>query len=268
MASKRIPTAQTVAGDNDLLTEILLRLPIRPLLRFKSVSKHWLSLITNPHFCRRRSRAPSGLFLRRRPNLINPEYDFIPLEDTSPTKPPFGTLTFSDDRHGFNADCKYYIYNPTTHQFSTLPIPSGRGFWYSRGVGSVYAVNLAFDPSKSPHYKAVCVYNSQILPLQFSIEVYSSQTGLWSRSGDPFSSDVNFGLGVFWKGAINWVSRRADSLYFDVDEERLGKMPMPPLRDGREERRLRYFGESGDHLHLIEIYGPHMTQFSVYEMDN
>ncbi|KAF5948133.1 hypothetical protein HYC85_014090 [Camellia sinensis] len=44
-------------------------------------------------------------------------------------------------------------------------------------------------------------------------------------------------------------------------------MPMPPIPDGSEERRLRYFRESRDHLHLIEIYGPRTTQFNVYEME-
>ncbi|KAM7465801.1 hypothetical protein LguiB_013363 [Lonicera macranthoides] len=42
----------------DLITQILLHLPITSLLRFKSVSKHWLSLITNPAFARLVSKLP------------------------------------------------------------------------------------------------------------------------------------------------------------------------------------------------------------------
>ncbi|CAK9135123.1 unnamed protein product [Ilex paraguariensis] len=278
-----IPSANKIAGNDDLLTEILLRLPIRPLLRFKSVSKHWLSLITNPHFCHRRSRGASGLFLRRTSALLNSEYYFIPLEDTSPTKPPFRTFTFGDCPNltrilqscngllccwttGVNAKCNYYIYNPTTHQFTTLPDPVDRVFGYTSGVESVQTVNLAFDPSKSPHYKAVCVYSSERLPQHYEIGVYSSETGLWRRSGNPFRADVNFKLGVFWKGAINWASDWVNSLYFNVDEERLGTLPMPLVPVGVEDRMIGYFGESGDHLHLIEIYGRHITQFNVYEM--
>jgi hypothetical protein len=44
-------------------------------------------------------------------------------------------------------------------------------------------------------------------------------------------------------------------------------MPMPPIPEGRSERRLGYFGESGGHLCLIEIYGPITTCFDVMRME-
>ncbi|GJR65627.1 cytosolic glyceraldehyde-3-phosphate dehydrogenase [Tanacetum coccineum] len=40
----------TVLSNEDLLIEILLRFPAISLHLFKSVSKHWLSLITSPAF--------------------------------------------------------------------------------------------------------------------------------------------------------------------------------------------------------------------------
>ncbi|GMP23902.1 hypothetical protein CsSME_00001342 [Camellia sinensis var. sinensis] len=43
-------SADTIASNADLLTKTLLHLPIRLLFRFKSVSKHWLSLITHTYF--------------------------------------------------------------------------------------------------------------------------------------------------------------------------------------------------------------------------
>ncbi|KAL9409366.1 hypothetical protein AB3S75_047707 [Citrus x aurantiifolia] len=57
--------AEVIGNLDDLLTEILLRLPIKSLLKFKSVSKHWLSLISNPVFCHRLSltRNQSQAFL-------------------------------------------------------------------------------------------------------------------------------------------------------------------------------------------------------------
>ncbi|MED6113459.1 hypothetical protein PIB30_070947 [Stylosanthes scabra] len=42
-----------VLGDDDLLTEILLRLPVKDLLRCKCVCKKWMSLISEPQFCYR-----------------------------------------------------------------------------------------------------------------------------------------------------------------------------------------------------------------------
>ncbi|CAK9182730.1 unnamed protein product, partial [Ilex paraguariensis] len=152
------------------------------------------------------------------------------------------------------------IYNPTTHQFITLPDPTGRSFKNTRGV------QLAFDPSKSPCYKVVCVYSSVGLPEHYEIEVYSSETGLWRRSGNPFRSSVTFKKGVFWNGAINWFNSSGDFLCFNVDEEWLRTLAMPPAPNGGEKRMVKYFGESCGHLHLIENYGPPTIHFIVYEM--
>lgn len=43
--------ASLVEGNEDLLNEILLRLPVKSLMRFKCVSKNWLAHISNPYFC-------------------------------------------------------------------------------------------------------------------------------------------------------------------------------------------------------------------------
>ena len=43
--------ATKIESNEDLLREILLRLPVKPLLRFKCVSKRWLALISDRRFC-------------------------------------------------------------------------------------------------------------------------------------------------------------------------------------------------------------------------
>ncbi|KAM7461777.1 hypothetical protein LguiA_029898 [Lonicera macranthoides] len=188
-------SVDTVTGDDDLITQILLHLPITSLLRFKSVSKHWLSLITNP------VTLPQPHYL----SLINPQ-------------------------------CTYAT-----------------------------AVNLAFDPSKSPHYKVILVFT---LPgIYYVMEIHSSETGLWKHTNESIRLQVNFCLGVFWNGAINWSSRWGDSLYFNIQEEQIGTIPMPPIPKDFRERRLMYFGVSNNHLHIVKIYGPQTTIFNVYEME-
>ncbi|GKD79963.1 F-box protein-like protein isoform X2, partial [Tanacetum coccineum] len=59
-----------VLSNDDVLMEILLRLPILSLHLFKPVCKQWLSLITSPSFTLTRTRMstvdpPSGLFIGR-----------------------------------------------------------------------------------------------------------------------------------------------------------------------------------------------------------
>ncbi|KAK4489387.1 hypothetical protein RD792_005196 [Penstemon davidsonii] len=100
------------------------------------------------------------------------------------------------------------------------------------------------------------------------MEIYSSETCVWRRIHNSFHAEVNLKIGVYWNGGINWFSSwEGDGLNFNVNEERFGKIPMLPLPNGLWERRVMYFGESNDHLHLIENYGPCTAKFNVYEMD-
>ncbi|KAH7557363.1 hypothetical protein ACOSP7_027051 [Xanthoceras sorbifolium] len=274
-------SAETIANNDDLLTEILLCQPIKSLLKFKSVSKHWLSLITSPSFSLRRTAIPksiSGLFVHR---LSSQEYDFINLT-SDPSHPPFQSHTFLNNKAYMLQSCNglmllssnsgghelpdnYCVYNPTTKQYTVLPpLPVNEVFKV------IYGVNLAYDPSKSPHYKVICVRtyeNSEEGVCQ--IEVYSSKTGPWRKSDGTFAAhyETEFGLGMFWNGVLHWISPWDSSLYFDADEEKVHEMPMPDTLDGDVRRRFRYFGECRGHLHLIEIYGPCAALFNVYEME-
>ncbi|TYH08875.1 hypothetical protein ES288_A07G051800v1 [Gossypium darwinii] len=175
-STKHSQNAETIANNYDLLIQILVRLPVKSLLRFKSVSKTWNSIISNPEFSCRLFPDISGLVMR----------------------------------------------------------------------------NL----------------NSNFMSLQ--IEIYSSQTRSWRLSGKPFLAHVNteFGGGVFCNGAIHWLGAwNNTSFYFNVQDEELRDLPMPPIPDDWEDlRRCRYFGESQNHLHLIEIYRPPTTRFTVYEI--
>ncbi|KAJ6427839.1 hypothetical protein OIU84_023278 [Salix udensis] len=254
-SSQAVPfsvSAETIANNEDLLTElILLRLPIKSLLKFKCVSKHWLSLISNPHFSRRRiscDTSPCGLFLIERGSPYA-GYQTVAL-DSNLSKPPFKNLTFANDPSEIELiqSCNglllfrslrpgrsgriYYVYNPTTEQQNTIPRPR-------RAVGAA----LAFDPSKSPHYKVICVREChQWLQHQYEIWMYSSNSGPWRVSGDPFNtkgSDEQFNGGVFCNGVIYWLDVSGTtgvSLCFDIDGEKLHQMPPPPAprRKGRK----------------------------------
>ncbi|KAF7811477.1 F-box protein [Senna tora] len=231
--------ANIVADNDDLLFEILLRLPIKSLLTFKSICKHWLSLISSPQFS----------------HFVKHSLEVEVLQSCN------GLLLCSDYR-GYPPYC---VYNPTTKQYSVLPpLKSYESYHHVRG-----GVCLAFDPSKSLHYKVVFVRRSNF---SYLIEIYSSENGQWRVSSFFTGYDfVELRSGVFWNGSVHWISDREKSLYFKVDEEEVRDMPMPSrdhvhhnVRNLR--RRIDYFGEFRDHLHLIEIHGPRKLEFNVYEM--
>ncbi|KAG8390232.1 hypothetical protein BUALT_Bualt01G0062400 [Buddleja alternifolia] len=157
-----------------------------------------------------------------------------------------------------------YIYNPTTNHYVKLPKPG-----IVNGVPRfIRGVNVAFDHAKFASYSVVCVRESAVSSGLMQIEIYSTTSREWRVSGDPFSAKVDFDYGVYWNGSIHWIQyMTGEVLYFNVDQERLGVVPMvnKPKPDGKWGRKLDYFGESCDHLHLIESYDSEI-EFNVYEM--
>ncbi|KGN50317.1 F-box protein At5g07610 [Cucumis sativus] len=277
------PATEQVLINDDLFFQILLRLPIRSLLRFKSVSKRWLSLISNPNFSHRRTIShhpnptPSGIFFPR-PTPKSPPFDFINFT-TNPSRPPFESPHFADDKHGFlilqscnglflcstyngNYSTRdFYIHNPTTNHHTKLPYLQ---------VGAVFGLNLAFDPLRSSDYKVICVRYSDAYTDTFQIEMYSSVTGPWRPVQGVFSAPLSmrFDSGVYWNNAVHWISTSENSLYFDLREEKVHDLPMPGVPDGQEQRRVKYFGTCGGNLNLIEIYEAQEMELNVYQMQD
>ncbi|KAM1087433.1 hypothetical protein ACFX15_012571 [Malus domestica] len=277
-----VASAEVVACNEDLITLILLRLPVKSLLRFKCVSKKWLCLISTPNFSSRHRRlASASILLSQIPGLIS----HLSLNCSSSEK-PFSSLDFIDDSagvkllqsiNGLALGCSfhklgkprsYYVCNPSTRQFLTLPPPNAEGH---DSFATVLGVYLAFDSSKSPHYQVVCVRNCSLSAAhdRYQIQIYPSETRTWRLCGSPFASpsDMMFETGVLWNGAIHWISPTGATLCFNINQEHIGSMPSPPSDEHWSKRRFRYFGESGGHLHLVEIYGPSTTQFQVFELE-
>lgn len=302
-----LSSAQKVFLDQDLLNVILLRVPIRKLICFASVSKLWHSLITTPHFSVIRSNGDlplttSGLFFQINicktglPNFIS----FVPLDKDKHTTSPFSELPFVYARE-FHiqrvrivhscaglllcSSCptavlkpKYYIYNPTTKQLLTLPKNDHYDF--------ISAAVLAFEPSKSPHYR-VFVCAMPIIPqCKFHIKrqfyIYSSETGTWRPSGEHFDcihAVRNFSYSVYCNGCIHWltesisVSGTTDRdvsnsfYYYNLDEERLKTMAKPPIGLRSSRPVTFYMGVSQNHLHVVEVYACDNLA-NVYEMES
>lgn len=100
---------------------------------------------------------------------------------------------------------------------------------------------------------------------------YSSEAGSWKASSVPLAAKTQYDTGLYWNGAINWFNKseiRQHSVYYNVDEGRLGFFPLPPMLEGNNlyGRELTHYGESRGHLHLVEIYD-RMHLVHVYEIE-
>ncbi|CAK7345564.1 unnamed protein product [Dovyalis caffra] len=265
-------SVDAVFGADDLLTEILLHLPAKSILKFKLVSKKWLSIISNPSFAILHTKLNPHtisalllqvLYLFKKPS----SYQYVSLDGkSSAVNLSSEFLSFDPDNLGsthVSQSCNglllcsksnrysaernkttYYVFNPTTRQFAVLTLPSGDGIRFNR-------IQLVFDPSKSPFYKVLCIhYFKSVL----EIHVYSSETKIWKLSLKQENFDswcVNLNNGVFWNGAIHWISPKGNGFCFLLDEECLQAMTSPPLPESWETNSFKYFGESGGQLHFI-----------------
>ncbi|KAK6915219.1 hypothetical protein RJ641_020336 [Dillenia turbinata] len=100
-----------------------------------------------------------------------------------------------------------------------------------------------------------------------SVAIGVTSAAIWQGISHiaPHSDELDYNHGVFWKGAVHWVGKGKLALQFDVEREVLQRMQMPPIHEDWSERRWKYFGESGEHLYLIEVY--EATTFNVMEME-
>uniref|UniRef100_A0A251S6K2 Putative F-box domain-containing protein n=1 Tax=Helianthus annuus TaxID=4232 RepID=A0A251S6K2_HELAN len=217
-----------VVGSNDtLLTDILLRLPVTSILRFKSVSKHWYSLLGQKHFTHRydtHSKSP-GVFARDK---------YIPFDAEDPNTPPVDTLSsyidsFTSVRvlqscNGLLLCCtdqwpkirksghKYYVFNPTTKQLALIPSVLGG----LKARKTIRFMGLAFHQTDCAHYKVVCIRNVLSYVESYQVQVYSSDTREWKISTESFSATKPVFFGHLH--LILHMDRGDDSLLLNVYE--------------------------------------------------
>ncbi|KAF7153141.1 hypothetical protein RHSIM_Rhsim01G0013600 [Rhododendron simsii] len=258
------PAAELIANNVDLLTEILLQLPAKSTIRLKRVSKHWLSLLSDSQFATNHStRNPrpssiSGLYFNIQETLT-----FVSLHGPRHNLPSLSFLDGLRERstievaHSCNGLLlcyingihdifpQYIVCNPTTKKYTLLPKPDGHRLVYG------WSGCLVFDPSKSPHHYKVVIVDFSPGPYgPYQIDVYSSESLCWEKK---FSIRQNFfGHGVFWNGAIHWLTRDNFLVTFDVDGEEIIAMPNPQSPKSLFRHQMMYFGECGGGLILIQ----------------
>ncbi|KAF7152917.1 hypothetical protein RHSIM_Rhsim01G0014600 [Rhododendron simsii] len=122
-SSESSPAEEVIANNVDILTEILLRVRAKSLIRFKSVSKHWFSLISSSQFSTTHSRrnpnpSISGWFFSWKSiPLYHPIYNPIPQTITHSCN---GLLLYE---FAYLTPPVYMVCNPTTGKYALIPKP-------------------------------------------------------------------------------------------------------------------------------------------------
>ncbi|XP_006363222.1 F-box/kelch-repeat protein At3g23880-like [Solanum tuberosum] len=238
-------TTTEIIIPNEILTDILLRLPLKSLLKCKSVSKSWHQLISSPDFVKTHLKLKTDQLVLF-PG-INGKYKFCSLtplfnkqhiaEELLLIDSPNLKVFFVGSVNGLICLCNYaretYIWNPTIKKSKKVLYPKlGNSFYNKYGFG--------YDES-SDDYKAAFVdyyrnsYNDDVSKMKTVISIYSLRTDSWTILHDELQGVFLLNhSGKFVNGKIYWAASTRIGNYdvyniisFDVAEETWGRLELP-----------------------------------------
>ncbi|KAL3630770.1 hypothetical protein CASFOL_023754 [Castilleja foliolosa] len=273
-------SAMMIAYNDDLLTAIFIYLPPKSLIRFQLVCKHWLSLISGDYLShqhtlhhRHRPKPEHPLLLSDKNHFYLHSNEKLVSYHFSPSLIELAVASFSNGlfllKHpnvkNLVEEC--YIYNPTTKQSRNIVLNVHEKYTF------VVGLNLAFDPSKSPHYKIICVRSARRRSTSFlrcwwrfcQIEVYESETNAWWIRGEPFwaPTDVDFNRGLYLNGCVHWAG-----MFFNINDGIIGKHPKIEIPGGAMLEKYHHsYVESCGYLHYIKHF-PERNSIMVFKLDN
>ncbi|XP_058185596.1 F-box/kelch-repeat protein At3g17530-like [Rhododendron vialii] len=254
----------------DLLMEILWRLPVKSLLQFKSVCKNWYALIQNPDFIylhhdRAASIAVAGntdcLLVKR---FLNGGEGGVALSFVPNETPVEDIFTGLDIKHlqilgpcngivcltRYGSSSPIVLCNPSMKEFRVLPLPSYKN-------DHMCNLGFGFDPYAND-YKVVrfgmMSTDLSIRGVDEAIEMYDLSTDSW-RGVDTVSPVVS-GIDCFydshasWNGDFFWYPYQKHGgpviMAFRMINEVFEEMPLPEvcLLDQHSEKKLFVLDDS------------------------
>ncbi|KAI4347030.1 hypothetical protein L6164_007879 [Bauhinia variegata] len=226
----------------ELIMEILLRLPVKALLRFQYVSKQVHSLISGADFAKRYLQGGfSGRVLLsswRHFRLQSLDYEaLIRNRDENPAlqnlqaPPEMGPNRPAHILGSCNGlvsismclDWTIFIWNPSLGNYRIIQDSSLNGCSYGFG----------YDCS-TDDYKIIKVFVDKGFKPAI-VEVFSLRANSWKhyQSNKSFKSELADKVGTLASGSIYWLAKYARGdlgsyiIYFDVSKEELGYIPVP-----------------------------------------
>ncbi|XP_020196388.2 putative F-box protein At1g50870 [Aegilops tauschii subsp. strangulata] len=214
---------------DDLILEILARLPARSLRRFKCVSMPWRDLISDPaHRKKLRQTLAGFLYMTDTDRYNGGRHHFAsvsgdgaaaPFDPSVPYLQPNKEegITQVDSCNGlllyrryskmvvrlppcWAADFRFVVCNPATGRWVDLPLPTHPE---PPAKGSMTA--LAFDPAVSSHFHVL--HFEQREAYITGVDIYSSRTGAWTHRDSGLADKVSlcFGSGFVFVGGMMYL---------------------------------------------------------------
>ncbi|GKB65287.1 putative F-box domain-containing protein [Tanacetum coccineum] len=233
----------------DVVEEILLRLPVKDLLRCKSVCKSWYSLISSPSFikihekfiCNKDHKNNKQLGNRRiamirKYTFTNGHHDALYIEGSSNGLVCIASI--------YN---RLFLTNPSTREFRELHKPPKpilpKDVSYARCYGFGY-------DSSTDDYKLMAI--KQRSDDGALVQILSLKSNIWKLFGHVNYSFYDCMPGILFNGALHWFSYNANDIArdkvlivsFGLAKEEFIEIPQPD--------DTRYVGSHGSTLGIIE----------------
>ena len=238
---------------DDLIVEILARLPVKSLKRFSCVCKSWYDIIKDPVFIAKHLDQTRFYDYESKNFLISDflAFSFLMLSSsgTSTETPPNnnnGTVWTRIHITGFEDFPLVYgicdgivclhsysdgvaLWNPATRETKSIPRTTMRNWRYKRDTIMYFA--FGYDP-KTGDYKIVKFVTS---PIQ-EVELYTLSRDSWRQIDlDNVTIDIELSSRSYTslKGRNHWLAydeqKNSDLeiLYFDMSDEVFGVIPLP-----------------------------------------
>ncbi|OIT28690.1 PREDICTED: F-box/kelch-repeat protein At3g06240-like [Nicotiana attenuata] len=234
----------------EIIFDILTRLPAKLLGQFRCVSKQWCSLLSYPHFVKAHLNfhkhdqevklicIPTSLALHVNTFNHDPQNGI----DAISRRLNFEGLSDNWERvvgscNGLvlvlNEEDILFLINPTTLEYCRIPnsplaLPKS-------GTSSTYS--LGYD-SASDDYKVVTLsYYKDDISCTF-VDVFSMRMGLWRRLESLCNGGAIpiHGFPVLVNGAFHWLAGKSFAsaiVAFDLSDEKFFEVPVPTTTDGK-----------------------------------
>ncbi|CAJ2671093.1 unnamed protein product [Trifolium pratense] len=237
----------------ELITEILLRLPVKILLRFRCVSKSWNSLISDDsHFATSHFQLSANkIFIIRYDTLVALSVDFdSSLNDyVSLSLNIWNPQSYIDDEidtriggscRGFlfiHNEVGLYLLNPSTRVHKQIPVSPMTIASYSQD-SSIYRIiyGFGYDSSTDDYSVVLGFYNCNTNLLDF--EIFSLRSNNWKQivvgSHFPYilTAYHESEVGLFFNASIHWLiynyeTNREVIIAFHLKEMRMSEIALP-----------------------------------------
>ncbi|KAL2456234.1 F-box/kelch-repeat protein [Forsythia ovata] len=233
----------------DVVIEILSRLPVKTFLRFKCVSKTWFTIIISHSFSQKHLNMALADSNKDRLLIVHESFNscesffalFVNGEITLGTNLSFGKkrsrgdIRVTGSCHGlfcihYDRDDEFLLWNPATREIkdisnSSIPLP--------RNVDAeLYQVGFGFD-SNTRDYKVVKLMRLDE-NCDYHVEVYTLSTNSWRKIEatvpDYVTSSPSM-LPTYWNGTYYWWGERDRDVIicFDMCIEQFDMILLPTI---------------------------------------